>query len=321
MAATRQIKVGIRTIWDVPKEEYFGPGHLTCAGCGPSIAVRHLLKVAGPNTIVVNATGCIEVTTTQYPYTAWGVPYIHVAFENTAAVASGVEAALKVMARKGLGATKAKVIALAGDGGTYDIGIQALSGMLERGHGVLYVLYDNEAYMNTGIQRSGGTPRFAWTTTSPVGSKLRGKPQSKKDIMSIVIAHHIPYAATASIAYPMDFMNKVKKALDATEEGPAFLHVFAPCPPGWRIDESKTVEIARLAVETGVFPLFEWDHGKFRLNPPSNMHVDKSRRKPLIEYLKPQGRFAHLKEDEIKAFEAEIDSYWDYLIRLLKAFG
>ena len=318
----KTIKVNLaRTIWDIPTDEYFGPGHLTCAGCGPSIAVRLILKAAGPDVIVTNATGCIEVTTTQYPYTAWGVPYIHVAFENAAAVASGIEAAIKVGLRKGILDTKAKVIALAGDGGTYDIGLQALSGMLERGHGVLYILYDNEAYMNTGIQRSGGTPRFAWTTTSPVGSKIRGKMQRKKDIMSIVIAHHIPYAATANIAYPIDLVNKVRKALAYLDEGPAFIHVFAPCPPGWRIDESKTVEIARLATETGYFPLFEWDHGRFRLNPPSNMHVDKSRRKPLELYLKPQGRFAHLTSEEVKELEKELDEYWDYLTRLLKAFG
>jgi pyruvate ferredoxin oxidoreductase beta subunit len=193
--------------------------------------------------------------------------------------------------------------------------------MLERGHGVLYVLYDNEAYMNTGIQRSGGTPHFAWTTTSPVGSKLRGKVQRKKDIMSIVIGHHIPYAATANIAYPIDLANKVKTALDYLDEGPAFIHVLAPCPPGWRYPEEMTVEIARLATETGYFPLYEWDHGRIRLNPPSNTHLDKSRRKPIIEYLKRQGRFSHLTEDDIKEIEKEIDEYWDYLARLIKAFG
>jgi pyruvate ferredoxin oxidoreductase beta subunit len=314
------MKVTFRTIKDLPPEEYFGPGQLTCAGCGPSIAVRWLLKAAGPEVIVANATGCMEVTTTSYPYTAWSVPYIHVAFENAAAAASGVESALRVLNRKGILDTKAKVMVIAGDGGTYDIGLQSLSGMLERGHGVLYVLYDNEAYMNTGIQRSGGTPHYAWTTTSPVGEKLRGKAQRKKDIMSIVIGHHIPYAATANIAYPIDLANKVRKALDYLNEGPAFIHVLAPCPPGWKYDESLTVEVARLATETGYFPLYEWDHGHFRFNPPSNTHVDKSRRKPLKEFLKPQGRFAHLRDEDIKEFEKELDEYWDYLIRLSKAF-
>ncbi|GAB6946570.1 pyruvate synthase subunit PorB [Vulcanisaeta sp. JCM 16161] len=315
------MKVYFRTIKDLPVDEYYGPGQLTCAGCGPSIAVRWLLKAAGSDVIVVNATGCIEVTTTSYPYTAWSVPYLHVAFENSAAAASGVESALKVLRRKGILDTKAKVMVIAGDGGTYDIGLQSLSGMLERGHGVLYVLYDNEAYMNTGIQRSGGTPHFAWTTTSPVGSKLRGKVQRKKDIMSIVMGHHIPYAATANIAYPIDLANKVKTALDYLDEGPAFIHVLAPCPPGWRYPEEMTVEIARLATETGYFPLYEWDHGRIRFNPPSNAHFDKSKRKPIIEYLKRQGRFAHLTEEDIKEIEKEIDEYWDYLARLAKAFG
>ncbi len=315
------MKVYFRTIKDLPGEEYFGPGQLTCAGCGPSIAVRWLLKAAGPDVIVVNATGCIEVTSTSYPYTAWSIPYLHVAFENSAAAASGVESAIKVLRRKGILDTKARVMVIAGDGGTYDIGLQSLSGMLERGHGVLYVLYDNEAYMNTGIQRSGGTPHFAWTTTSPVGSKLKGKVQRKKDIMSIVMAHHIPYAATANIAYPIDLANKVKTALEYLDEGPAFIHVLAPCPPGWRYPEEMTVEIARLATETGYFPLYEWDHGKIRLNPPSNAHLDKSKRKPITEYLKRQGRFAHLTEEDIKEIEKEIDEYWDYLSRLVKAFG
>ena len=315
------MRIYFRSIRDLPVEEYFGPGQLTCAGCGPSIAVRWLLKAAGPDVIVVNATGCIEVTTTAYPYTAWSVPYIHVAFENAAAVASGVEAALKALRRKGILDTKAKVMVIAGDGGTYDIGLQSLSGMLERGHGVLYVLYDNEAYMNTGIQRSGGTPHFAWTTTSPVGSKLRGKVQRKKDIMSIVIGHHIPYAATANIAYPIDLANKVRTALDYLDEGPAFIHVLAPCPPGWRYPEELTIEVARLATETGYFPLYEWDHGKLILNPPSNTHLDKSKRKPIIEFLKRQGRFSHLTEEDVREIEKEIDEYWDYLARLLKAFG
>jgi pyruvate ferredoxin oxidoreductase beta subunit len=313
------MKIYYRTLRDLPREELFAPGHRMCAGCGAAIAMRWITKIVGPNAVIVNATGCVEVTTTPYPETAWMHPYIHVAFENSAAVASGVEAAIKALKRKGLwDAGDTKVVVIAGDGGTYDIGLQALSGMLERRHGVLYILYDNEAYMNTGIQRSGSTPKYAWTTTTPVGTALRGKVQWKKDIMGIVMAHRVPYAATASIAYILDMANKIKTALEYTEEGPTFLHIFAPCVPGWRYPENKTVEIARLAVETGYFPLYEWDHGKLKLNPPSNNHLDKSKRKPLKEYLKLQGRFAHLTDEEIAELEKELDAYWEYLSKLVQ---
>ena len=313
------MKVYYKTLKDLPREELFAPGHRMCAGCGAAIAMRWITKIVGPNAVIVNATGCVEVTTTPYPETAWMHPYIHVAFENSAAVASGVEAAIKALKRKGLwDAGDTKVVVIAGDGGTYDIGLQALSGMLERRHGVLYILYDNEAYMNTGIQRSGSTPKYAWTTTTPVGTALRGKVQWKKDIMGIVMAHRVPYAATASIAYILDMANKIKTALEHTEEGPTFLHIFAPCVPGWRYPENKTVEIARLAVETGYFPLYEWDHGKLKLNPPSNNHLDKSKRKPLKEYLKLQGRFAHLTDEEIAELEKELDAYWEYLGKLVQ---
>jgi pyruvate ferredoxin oxidoreductase beta subunit len=279
--------------------------------------MRWITKIVGPNAVIVKATGFVEVTTTPYPETAWMHPYIHVAFENSTAVASGVEAAIKALRRKGRwDAGDTKVVVIAGDGGTYDIGLQALSGMLERRHGVLYILYDNEAYLNTGKPRSGSTPKYAWTTTTPVGTALRGKVQWKKDIMGIVMAHRVPYAATASIAYILDMANKIRTALEYTEEGPTFLHIYAPCVPGWRYPENKTVEIARLAVETGYFPLYEWDHGKLKLNPPSNNHLDKSKRKPLKEYLKLQGRFAHLTEQEIAEIEKELDAYWEYLGKL-----
>jgi pyruvate ferredoxin oxidoreductase beta subunit len=311
------MKVYYKTLKDLPREELFAPGHRMCAGCGAAIAMRWITKTIGPNAVIANATGCVEVTTTPYPETAWMHPYIHVAFENSAAVASGVEAAIKALKRKGMwDAGDTKVVVIAGDGGTYDIGLQSLSGMLERRHGVLYILYDNEAYMNTGIQRSGSTPKYAWTTTTPVGTAVKGKIQWKKDIMGIVTAHRVPYAATASVAYILDMVNKIKTALEYTEEGPTFLHIYAPCVPGWRYPENKTVEIARLAVETGYFPLYEWDHGKLKLNPPSNNHLDKSKRKPLKEYLKLQGRFAHLTEQEIAEIEKELDAYWDYLGKL-----
>jgi pyruvate ferredoxin oxidoreductase beta subunit len=311
------MKVYYKTLKDLPREELFAPGHRMCAGCGAAIAMRWITKTIGPNAVIANATGCVEVTTTPYPETAWMHPYIHVAFENSAAVASGVEAAIKALKRKGMwDAGDTKVVVIAGDGGTYDIGLQSLSGMLERRHGVLYILYDNEAYMNTGIQRSGSTPKYAWTTTTPVGTAVKGKIQWKKDIMGIVTAHRVPYAATASVAYILDMVNKIKTALEYTEEGPTFLHIYAPCVPGWRYPENKTVEIARLAVETGYFPLYEWDHGKLKLNPPSSNHLDKSKRKPLKEYLKLQGRFAHLTEQEIAEIEKELDAYWEYLGKL-----
>ena len=298
------------------KESLLAPGHRACAGCGPAIAIRQLLEAAGKNTIIVEATGCMEVTTTPYPQTAWKVPWLHVAFENAAAAASGVEAAYKAMISKGL-IPKDKmpnIIALGGDGGTFDIGIQALSGMLERGHKVLYVCYDNEAYMNTGIQRSSATPLGAATTTSPAGKVIPGKMTRKKPIAMIAAAHDIPYVATASIAYPADFKNKVKKALSV--DGPSFIHVFAPCPTGWRFGTEQTVELARLAVETGVFVLYEITQE----NPLKPIITKKLKdRKPVEEYLKIQGRFRHLfkpvkRQDIIDKIQEEVD-------RKCKLFG
>ncbi|KAA0008371.1 MAG: pyruvate synthase subunit beta [Thermoplasmata archaeon] len=298
------------------EESLLAPGHRACAGCGPAIAIRQLLEAAGKNTIIVEATGCMEVTTTPYPQTAWKVPWLHVAFENAAAAASGVEAAYKAMISKGL-IPKDKmpnIIALAGDGGTFDIGIQALSGMLERGHKVLYVCYDNEAYMNTGIQRSSATPLGAATTTSPAGKVIPGKMTRKKPIAMIAAAHDIPYVATASIAYPADFKNKVKKALSV--DGPSFIHVFAPCPTGWRFGTEQTVELARLAVETGVFVLYEITQE----NPLKPIITKKLKdRKPVEEYLKIQGRFRHLfkpvkRQDIIDKIQEEVD-------RKCKLFG
>ena len=297
-------------------ESLLAPGHRACAGCGPAIAIRQLLEAAGKNTIIVEATGCMEVTTTPYPQTAWKVPWLHVAFENAAAAASGVEAAYKAMIAKGI-IPKDKmpnIIALAGDGGTFDIGIQALSGMLERGHKVLYVCYDNEAYMNTGIQRSSATPLGAATTTSPAGKVIPGKMTRKKPIAMIAAAHDIPYVATASIAYPADFKNKVKKALSV--DGPSFIHVFAPCPTGWRFGTEQTVELARLAVETGVFVLYEITQE----NPLKPIITKKlKQRKPVEEYLKIQGRFRHLfkpvkRQDIIDKIQEEVD-------RKCKLFG
>ncbi len=302
----------------VEKPELFTSGHRACAGCGPAVALRQIMKATRGPTIVTNATGCMEVVSTIYPYTAWRVPWLHTAFENVAANASGIEAALKAMKRKGVIKQNVDVIAIAGDGGTFDIGIQALSGAAERGHDFLYVLYDNEAYMNTGIQRSGGTPLGASTTTSPAGKLIPGKTQFKKPIADIMVAHDIPYVATATIAYWQDVLMKARKGIEA--EGPAFLHVFAPCPRGWRYDTSKTVEIARLAVETCVFPLWEAVDGKYSLSPQSRMVALKpDRKKPIEEYLKMQRRFRHLFSPNFEHVKSDlqnkIDKRWNRLLK------
>ena len=303
----------------VEKPELFTSGHRACAGCGPAIALRQIMKATRGPTIVTNATGCMEVVSTIYPYTAWKVPFIHTAFENVAANASGIEAALKVMKRKGrLELENVDIIAFAGDGGTFDIGIQALSGAAERGHDFLYVLYDNEAYMNTGIQRSGGTPHGASTTTSPAGRVIPGKPQYKKPIADIMVAHDIPYVATASISSWQDLLVKTRRGLEV--EGPAFMHVFAPCPRGWRYDTSKTVEIARLGVETCIFPLWETINGEYKLSPQSKILALKpERKKEVTEYLKMQRRFRHLFNPKFKHVIDEIqqmvDKRWNRLLK------
>jgi len=301
------------------KPELLMPGHRACAGCGPTITYRQILKATRGPVIATNATGCIEVVSTIYPYTAWRIPWIHTAFENVAANAAGIEAALKVMKRKGqLKYDHVDVIAFAGDGGTYDIGIQALSGAAERGHDFLYVLYDNEAYMNTGIQRSGGTPRGAWTTTTPAGRVIPGKPEYKKPITDIMVAHGIPYVATASPAHWRDLIVKARKGLEVN--GTAFLHALAPCPRGWRYDTSKTIEIARLAVDTCAFPLWEAVDGEYTLSAPSKViALRPDRKKPIVEYLKAQGRFRHLFTPEfehiIDDVQKVIDERWRRLLK------
>ncbi|MDI6819772.1 MAG: pyruvate synthase subunit PorB [Candidatus Hodarchaeaceae archaeon] len=278
----------------IPKEELLAPGHRACAGCGCVLAIRHVLKALGKNVIIACATGCMEVVTTPYPETSWRVPWIHAAFENAAAVASGVAAALKAMGKGGI-----KAVAIAGDGGTADIGLQALSGTVERGDNVLFICYDNEAYQNTGIQRSGATPFGAWTTTTPIGRVKRGEDRPKKDVPRIIAAHGAPYVATASIAYPLDLIKKLRKA--AAVEGPTYVHVHASCVPGWRIDTSKSIEVAKLAVLTGAWMLYEIENGEFRLTfkPP--------KRRPIAEYLKLQGRFRHLTDGEIAEIQRMVD--------------
>ena len=266
-------------------EELFAPGHRGCAGCGAAIAARLILKGAGKDIIAVSPTGCLEVISSPYPQSSWGVPWIHSLFENAAAVASGIEAALRALGRE----YEAKVLAIAGDGGTIDIGMGVLSGMLERGHDVTYICYDNEAYMNTGIQRSGSTPYGASTTTSPAGKISFGEDRPKKNAPAIAAAHGIPYVATASIAYPKDVIKKVKKAVEI--KGPKYLQIHAPCCTGWGFDSSRTIEVGRLAVETALFPIYEMQNGKIT-------SVKKIKRKPVEEYLKVQRRFRHLFEKE-----------------------
>lgn len=258
------------------------PGHRGCAGCGDALAGKFVLDALGEDVIVVSPTGCLEVFTTPYPESAWGVPWIHSLFENAAAVASGVEAALKSLGRK----DNTKIVAIGGDGATLDIGLQAISGAFERGHDFTYICVDNEAYMNTGIQRSSATPIYANTTTSPAGKVSSGNPLYKKNMPAIIAAHGSPYVATASISYAPDMKKKVKKAAEII--GPTYVHVHAPCPTGWKMDSSKTIEVGKLAVETALWPLYEMENGEI-----TSVRKIKNR-KPVEEYLKVQGRFKHL---------------------------
>ncbi|MFZ0946230.1 MAG: pyruvate synthase subunit PorB [Syntrophobacteraceae bacterium] len=292
----------------MPEVEPVSPGHRACQGCGEVLALRQAMKAIGTNTVVCSATGCMEIITSPYPQTAWRVPWIHVAFENAAAVVSGVEAAYKAMNRKKIidqpGVT---FIAYGGDGATADIGMQALSGALERGHNFIYFCFDNEAYMNTGIQRSSSTPFGASTTTSPAGSKSSGQATWKKNMAEIAVAHGTPYVATATPAYPIDLMNKVKKA--SLVPGPAYIHIYSPCPTGWRCGIDESIEVARLAVQSKVFPLYEVIDGEFHLS----RKVAKP--KPVSEYFKPQRRFRHLTEAEVQFIQDRVDVEYEKLVK------
>jgi pyruvate ferredoxin oxidoreductase beta subunit len=294
--------------------ERLGPGHRLCAGCGASIAARQVLMGAGNSDVVAgSATGCLEVATTIYPYTAWNIPFIHNAFENAAATMSGVETAYRALKKQGKIKKDIKFVAFGGDGGTYDIGLQSLSGALERGHNFVYVCYDNGAYMNTGIQRSGATPTGASTTTAPAGKTSAGKPQIRKDLTAIVAAHRIPYVAQGSVSNWNDLVTKSQKAFEA--DGPAFLNVLALCHRGWRYPQENGVAIAKLAVDTCFWPLYEIENGKkYKIN------YKPKEKKPIIEWLKSQGRFKHLfkpgNEGIIKSIQEDIDAEWEYLIKL-----
>jgi pyruvate ferredoxin oxidoreductase beta subunit len=283
-----------------------------CSGCTAPVVVRMVLNAIEEPVVVANATGCLEVSTALTPYTAWRVPWIHTAFENAAATLSGVESMYQSLKRQGKIDRDIKFVAFGGDGGTYDIGLQSLSGALERGHKMMYVCYDNEAYMNTGIQRSSATPMGADTTTTPKGKQSTGKKQWRKDLAAIVAAHHIPYAAQASPHKWKDLMTKARKGMAV--DGPAFLSVLAPCNRGWRIDTSDGIKAAELAVETCFWPLFEVENGKWSLNYKPKQKL------PVTEWLKTEGRFQHLfrneREDVLEAFQHEVDERWAQLLKL-----
>ncbi len=295
----------------LPQKDYFAPGHRACIGCGEALAVRLVTKALGREVIISNATGCMEIVSSPFPTTSWRVPWIHTLFENASAVASGIEAALKILNEKGSRAKMPKVVAMGGDGATLDIGIQSLSGAWERGHNFLYVCFDNEAYMNTGIQRSSGTPFGAATTTSPAGKLSIGQATWKKNMPAIAVAHDIPYVATACPSYPFDLMGKVTKAV--ATHGPSYLHVLSPCPTGWRYPTDLSIRLGRLAVETGVFPLYEVENGKYRLN------FDSSKLRLVRDYLTPQGRFRHLPKEEIERIQEGVNKEYQKLKRKVEA--
>lgn len=294
------------------KPERLVAGHRMCAGCGAPVAVRAVLRALKPEdrAVVCNATSCLEVSTCTYPYTSYEDSFIHTAFENAAATTSGVEAAYTAMKKKNKLDETYKFITFGGDGGTYDIGFQSLSGAMERGTDMVYVCYDNEAYMNTGIQRSSSTPLFADTTTSAVGSKSDGKPQFKKNLTKIMAAHNIPYVAQTTFLNNFKDLHQKSEAAIYTE-GPAFMNVLAPCPRGWRYDPADMMEICRLAVETCVWPLFEVIEGEWVLN------YEPKNKLPIEEYLKVQGRFKHLfepgNEELIEQIQDGVDERWEEL--------
>uniref|UniRef100_A0A7C5Z7F2 Pyruvate ferredoxin oxidoreductase n=1 Tax=Caldicellulosiruptor owensensis TaxID=55205 RepID=A0A7C5Z7F2_9FIRM len=298
------------------RPERFTGGHRMCAGCGAPVAVRAILRALKPEdrAVVGVATGCLEVSSCIYPYTAWKDSFIHSAFENAAATVSGAEAAYRVLKKKGKVQGEFKFIAFGGDGGTYDIGLQSLSGAMERGHNMVYVCYDNGAYMNTGIQRSSATPLYADTTTSPQGKVLPGKMQPRKDLTEVMVAHGIPYVAQTAFITPnlKDLIEKAEKALYT--DGPAFLNVLAPCPRGWRYETSKLIEISKLAVDTCFWPLYEVVNGQYRLT------YKPKEKLPVVEFLKTQGRFRHLfkkgNEHLIEQIQQEVDRRWERLLEL-----
>lgn len=282
----------------IPEIELMGTGSVACQGCGATIAMRLALKALGPNTVMVIPACCWSVIIGPFPYSNLKIPVMHTAFETAGAAASGVRAGLDMRGQQDV-----NVVAWAGDGGTFDIGLQSLSGAVERNENIIYCCYDNEAYMNTGIQRSSATPEMAWTTTTPEKYPKRG---IKKNIVEILAAHRIPYVATASVAYPEDLIAKLKKAKEI--KGTKFLHIFSPCPPGWKISSDQSIMVTRLATDCKVFPIYEvFDGDHYVLNKtPRNL--------PLTEYFKHQRRFAHLTVEERDALQARVDFEWERLV-------
>ena len=303
---------------ELSKPERFVGGHRLCAGCGAGIACRGILRAMDPEdkAVISNATGCLEVSSFLYPYTAWEDSYIHSAFENAAATASGAEAAYRVLRKKGKVQDNFKFITIGGDGGTYDIGFQSLSGAMERNHDMVYFCYDNEAYMNTGIQRSSATPRYANATTTPIGAESTGKTQNKKDLTAILAAHEIPYAAqTTFIGNFKDFHEKARKAIYTP--GACFVNILAPCPRGWQYPAEDLAIICKMAVETCVWPLYEVENGQWRLNyKPKN-------KLPVEEFMRLQGRFKHCfkpgNEDLIVQPQKYVDDKWEALLNCCNA--
>jgi len=294
------------TLKELPREEYWFPGNAACAGCGAAVAIRLAQKALGPRTVFVVPACCTSVIQSAFPFSAFATPCLNIAFEAAAAAASGVVAAYEKRNLKDV-----TVLAWAGDGGTVDIGIQALSGAAERGTNFIYVCYDNEAYGNTGFQRSGASPYGSQTTTTPTGKK-----EHKKDVPMIMAAHGIPYVATACISYPLDFIAKLRKAKEMV--GTKYIQILTPCPPGWRYSTEKTIEMGRLAVQTGIWALFEIENGRFKLNPPSAALVDRSKRKPLEEYVKAQGRFSQLTSEDLDEIKRWTDENWENYEKLTK---
>lgn len=294
----------------VLRESPITGGHRACAGCGFPQIIRVVLMASKDPVVVVNATGCMEVTTTIFPFSAWKVPFLHNAFENAAATASGVEAAYEALLKKNKIKGKLNVVAFGGDGGTYDIGFQSLSGAMERGHNLLYVCYNNEGYMNTGVQRSGATPRGASTTTEPAGKVRQGKLRPRKDLTGIMAAHNLPYVAQASIGYYMDLLKKAEKAF--ATPGPKFLNVLQPCRLGWPYKPELTFEMGRLAVQTAIWPLYEVENGQWKLT------MKLREKKPITEFLRHQDRFRHLfrpgNEELLADLQAEVDRNWQILL-------
>jgi len=303
----------------VERPQRLTPGHRLCAGCPEGIIARQVLMATDKPVVVASATGCFEVSTTIYPYTAWAVPFIHTAFENVAATIAGVESGYKALVRSGKVKEDIRFVCFAGDGGTYDIGLQSLSGAVERGHNFMYVCLNNEAYMNTGIQRSGATSMGAQTTTCPAGTVIPGKKEFPKDMTQIIIAHNPPYVAQCSPHNWKDMVDKATKGFDTP--GPVFLNVISPCPRGWRYDASDSMEIAKLAVETCFWPLYEYENGQYKLTGETKRIADgKKEKRPVMDYLKTQGRFKHLLQDEwsyvVEEIQQGIDKRWDRLQRL-----